>query len=524
MRTMAVKFFKPLGIGGATALIAVTSFASYALGLLRDRIIAVHFGTSTATDTYNASFLIPDSLFNLFIAGALAAAFMPIFSEYLAKDKKEAFKVANIMLTIFTLTIGVLAVIAFIFMKPIIAFSFPEANELMKTDIVNMTRVMLSSAIVFTISNTLGNILMSYKHFFSYALSPILYNLGIILGVVFLQEKLGIYAASIGVLIGGILHCLIRIIDTLATEYRYKPEFQVSHPGFKKIIRLMIPRTVSQLAMQFNLYLFTIVGIRIVEGGVAAFNFARNIQSFAVSIFGISFATAVFPYLASAISSGDRISYTEHIQKTMQRILFFTIPSMVGMMLLAKPVVEMILSGGEFDKESVRLTSLILFFFAISIPFESLSHILSRGFYAIKNTLTPMYIYFVSMVIIAFSTLYLAPKYGIEWFSIGFSLGFIFFVIINLILLKKHFEKFNFKMFIASLSKTIIASGIMAIVVMLCEPLREIINPKLADLMRIIIGAGAFFLTAFLLKSSEVSNVNYILAKLFKKPVNETKI
>src|SRR3989338_4214188 len=116
---MHQKLFKPIGIGSATALIAITSFLSYAIGLFRDRIIAVNFGTTSATDTYNASFLIPDILFNLFIAGALVAAFLPVFTEYLIKNKEEAYKIANTMLTGAVLVIGIMSVIAFIFMPQI---------------------------------------------------------------------------------------------------------------------------------------------------------------------------------------------------------------------------------------------------------------------------------------------------------------------------------------------------------------------------------------------------------------------
>ena len=324
---MKKKFFKPIGIGSATALIAVTSLFSYAIGLFRDRIIAVNFGTTSATDTYNASFLIPDILFNLFIAGALSAAFLPIFTEYLVKDKKEAYRIANTMLTGAIILIGVLALIAFIFMPSIIPKIFSSLELESQKDIINMTRIMLGSAILFAISNTLGNILMSFKHFLAYSLSPILYNLGIILGIIFLHEEIGVYSASIGVLIGSALHCLVRIIDVTTTEYKYKPELSIKHPAFKKIIRLMIPKSISLIAWQVNLYIFAIVGMKILEGGLAAFHFARNIQSFAVSLFGIAFATAVFPFLATSVSKNLKEKFTQHVQKTMQRILFFTIPA-----------------------------------------------------------------------------------------------------------------------------------------------------------------------------------------------------
>lgn len=514
---MRKKFFRPIQIGGATALIAITSFISYAIGLFRDRIIAVNFGTTSATDTYNASFLIPDFLFNLFIAGALTAAFLPIFTEYLVKDKEEARKVANTMLTGATLLISVLAVIAFIFMPQIIPAIFSDTDPEMQKNIINMTRLMLPSAILFAISNTLGNILMSYKHFIAYAISPILYNLGIILGISFLHESIGIYSAATGVLIGASLHAIIRIIDTFSTEYKYKPQLDTSHPGFKKIIKLMIPKSISLIAWQLNLYIFAIVGMKIIEGGLAAFHFARNIQSFAVSLFGIAFATAVFPHMAMAISKGDKKTYTEHIQKTIQRILFFTIPAMIGIMLMSKPLVELILGGGVFEEKSIKLTSLILFFFAISIPFESLSHIFARSFYAVKNTITPMLINVSTMVLIASCTIFLAPRFGIEWFSIGFSAGFAFYIILMIIFLRKYMEKFDTKALIFSILKTIIASGIMTIVILITQPLESIISVKLSYILRVFIGAGTFFLVAFIIKSPEIGSIKYILDRVFKK-------
>ncbi|MFH1534293.1 MAG: murein biosynthesis integral membrane protein MurJ [Nitrospirota bacterium] len=514
---MRKTFFKPIKIGSATALIAVTSFFSYAIGLLRDRIIAINFGTSSATDTYNASFLIPDFLFNLFIAGALTAAFLPMFTEYLVKDKQQAYKIANTMLTGAVLLISVLAVIAFIFMPSIVPAIFSDIDPEMQQNIINMTRLMLPSAILFAISNTLGNILMSYKHFIAYAISPILYNIGIIFGVSFLNNSMGIYSAAAGVLIGAIFHAIIRIIDITTTEYKYKPQLEVSHPGFKKIIKLMIPKSISLIAWQLNLYIFAVVGMKLIEGGLAAFNFARNIQSFAVSLFGIAFATAVFPHLATAVSMGDKQKYTDHIQKTVQRILFFTIPAMVGVMILSGPLVDLILSGGAFEQKSIELTSLILFFFAISIPFESLSHIFARSFYAVKNTLTPMIINVTTMVLIALSTIFLAPRYGIEWFSIGFSLGFVFYIFFMVLLLKKHLAKIDVKSFLISFLKTIIASGIMAIAVLITEPLETIVLVKISHILRILIGAGTFFLVAFIIKSPEIGSIKYILDRVFKK-------
>ncbi|MBI4975150.1 hypothetical protein HZC20_00585 [Candidatus Peregrinibacteria bacterium] len=276
---MSETIFKPVKIRGATILITATTILSNLIGLARDKVIALHFGTSATTDIYNASFLIPDTLFNLFIAGALAAAFMPVFSKYLQEDQKEAMKIANIMATVTSLAILVLSILAFIFMKNIIAISFPNVSVDTQKSIVDMTKLMLPSAIIFAISGILGNILMSYKHFTSYSISPLLYNLGIILGILFLNKSTGIYSAAIGVLIGAILHCLVRILDVIKTPYSYKTTFEIFHPGFKKIIKLMIPRSLTLVVWQINLYIFAVVRMSMITGGLAAFYFARNIQS-----------------------------------------------------------------------------------------------------------------------------------------------------------------------------------------------------------------------------------------------------
>lgn len=507
------RFFSPSKFKSAAFLITITSFFSYAIGLLRDRIIAVNFGTTAQTDIYNAAFLIPDSIFNFFIASALASAFLPVFSQYLDKDKEEAQKIANTVLNGGATIVLFFSILSFIFMPQLINFLFPGVDAQAQKDIILMTKLMLPSAILFAISNTLGNILMSYKHFFSYAISPILYNLGIIFGILFLQNTMSIYAAAIGVLTGAVFHCIIRIIDTFFLDYRYRPKADFKSPGFIKIVKLMIPRSVGLIAWQLNLYIFTVVGLKLIEGGISAFNFARNIQSFAVSLFGIALSTAVFPYLASNSSEDKKVDFTNYFQTTLEKILFFTIPSAIGLMLLSTPIIELLLGGGIFQKESVKITSLILFFFAFSIPFESLTHLISRSFYAKQNTITPTIITLASFSLIAAITYFIAPDYGIEWFSIGFSLGFVLQVILLLIFIRPHLKNFNTANFLKNLSKTILATGLMAITILILQPIEIAIPEKLAHLLRIIVPGLIFLLTAHLLKSPEIRALRQIISR-----------
>lgn len=514
---MLKKFFKPIGSGKATLIVTFFSFLSYAVGLLRDRIIAVNFGTTSLTDAYNASFIIPDVIFNFIIAGALSAAFIPVFSEYLGKDRQEAMKIANIMLTSATLVITIFAIIVGIFAPEIIGKLFTHTTSETQYEIVVMTRIMVVAAIIFGISNTLGSILMSYKHFLSYSLSPIFYNLGIILGIVFFQERFSIYSASYGVLAGAILHCGIRVVDIFKTDYRYKFMLNFKNTAFRKILKLMVPRSLSLLLWQLNLLLFAVVGTEIMAGGWSAFSYARNIQSFAVSLFGIALSTAIFPYLTSAINENNRVLYTEQIEKTIRNILFFTIPAMVGILFLSKEIIALILGGGVFNNYSILITSQILFFFAFSIPFESLSHIFARSFYAVKDTFTSLCINAIAMIFTAAITIFIAPKYGIQWLSIAFASGFILYTIISIILLKKHFQKFNLKQLMVSLTKVAIASAFMGLIIQLSKPLENFMDAKLATVLIIGLAIVSYFLIAYLLKSPELNALKFLRKNLQKQ-------
>ncbi len=513
------KLFSASSAKTATALITLTSFLSYVIGFLRDKIIAYFFGTSIQTDIYNASFVIPDAVFNMFIASALTAAFLPVFTDYLKKDKEEAFKIANTMLTVSMIFVSILIIILYIFMDKItpIIFSSNEIDQVTLTNITTMTRLLLPLPLLFAISNTLGNILMSYKHFFSYAISPIFYNIGIIIGIIIFHKNYGIYSAAQGALIGATFHCFIRLVDIFYIEYRPKKSLNIKLEGFKQILKLMIPRSISLIASSINTIIYASVATKVLVGSFAAFNFARNIQSFAVSLFGIAFSTAIFPFLTASLSENNKKAFTLDIQKTIQRILFFTFPSMMGIMILSPDIIYLILGGGAFDENSIALTSGILFFFAISIPFESITHILSRSFFALKNTITPMFINIIAIIINILITIKIATNYGVNWFSFGFSLSFVIQVILLSIFLKKYLDGFKMKKFVIYILKLILVSFLMTLIILLYSKLNINIAKPLFILSKIFIGAFSFFLIAKLLNFEELKAINIIFAKLLKK-------
>jgi putative peptidoglycan lipid II flippase len=513
---MLSKIFKPSGTGGAAFILMLASVLSYAAGMLRDRTLSHIFGATRLTDAYNAAFLIPDFLFNLFIAGALYTAFLPIYTSYLKEDTKEAEKIANTVLTLGTLFLLGLAVI-FFFLTPILVpliFSGIDASD--HKMIIEMTQILLISSVIFCLSNAIGTMLMTHKHFIAYAFSGFLYNIGIILGILFLHNYFGIYSAAIGSVLGVLLHLGIRLLNLLILPHKLKLDFSFFHPGIKKIVFLMIPKTVNLMTTQASLWAYTITGYGLMEGSIAAFNYARNLQSFPVSLFGIALATAAFPFLSDHAHAKDTKKFSSNFQSSLEKILFFTIPASVGMILLNTEIVEIILKGGEFNEQAVMLTSSCLFFFIMSIPFESAVHLFARGFYAYKNTLTPMIIAIISTAINITFCVLSANILGVKSISIAFLIGAAVQLILLAIFIRKKIQEFNIKSFVIKFLKISASAVIMGLTVYLIPTVMPKINFLTTQLIRVIVGTLIFFALAYLLRCREMSFITTLFNK-FKK-------
>lgn len=513
---MLSKIFRSQKSGQAAFLLMLASMLSYAAGLFRDRVLSHTFGATRLTDAYNASFLIPDFLFNLFIAGALSVAFIPVFTSYLKQDQKEAEDIANTVITFGTLLLGLVGVIIFIIAPYIIPAIFTNTPAGDHELIITMTRILLVSPILFAISNALGSILITHKHFLAYALSGFLYNMGIIFGIIILHQQLGIYAAAVGAIIGAFFHLSIRLLNIFTLKYKFKPTLSLKHKGVRKIFWLMIPKTVSLVSWQAMLIVYTLVAYTLTEGSVAAFNYARNLQSFPVSLFGIAFATAVFPFLSDHAHHEATKKFSEDFQITLEKILFFALPAAIGMLLLNREIIEIILKGGAFDDSAVTLTSSVLFFFILSIPIEGMVHLFARGYYAHKNTIMPMLFALAGYGInIGFCILF-AQAIGVIALPIAFLIGTTVQLILLALFITKKIAYFNIKSFIIKFLKIGFASAVMAGVVFIIP---EFVSTSFLTLqaIRVIVGATLYLIITYIFRCPEIKFFSDLLSKL-KKP------
>jgi len=422
---------------GAAILIA-TSALSYALGLLRDRTLAGTFGASDALDAYQAAFIVPDFIFNLFVAGALSATFLPVFTDLRTKKRqRQAAQLAGTLLFGGLSILIIVGLIAFLLAGPLTALvapGFPPAKQAL---LANLTRVMLLSPLLFMVSNLLGSMLVSTKRFLFYGLSPALYNLGIIIGIAVLAPAVGIYAAVIGTILGAVLHLTVRLIDIRRARLSIIPTLQLT-PAVKKVVKLMIPRMFGLTAIQVQLWAFVAIASTLGKGSVTIYNLARNFQSFPVSLIGISFATALFPLLAESASRRDRDQYFHHLTKGILVTASLVLPAALLIYVLRTSIVSFFVGTGEFDAVAVASTAAVLGIYTLSIPTESLVHILARSFYALHNTIIPVTVSLIAIATSITSAFILSQNLGIVGIPAGFALGTALQFVLLAVLLRRY--------------------------------------------------------------------------------------
>jgi putative peptidoglycan lipid II flippase len=430
-------YFSKKAFFRGSAILAFTALLSNLLGLLRDRLLAHSFGASRALDAYNAAFVVPNLLLNIFVAGALAAAFVPIFTELANKNEKEKLsEFVNSVLNSSLLIILITGLIVFAFAPQLSNFIVPGFDADSKALFIKLMRLLLLSPLIFAASNTFGNILVSEEKFFWYGISPVLYNIGIIGGIIFGVKQYGIYAVVAGVIAGAFLHLASRVIGTVNYFFRYRPKIKINE-YFKKYLRLMLPKMAGQPIEQIMFLGFTVIASTIGTGAITALNFANNFQTVPVAIIGVTFALTAFPALSKIAVQSSKKKFTDETIFTIKTIIFTTTPIAVFMYFFRRPIIAILLGGGMFDKTAIELTAISLGMFTPSIVTESINHLLARAFYALKDSLTPTLIALGWLIITLVAAYIFAMTKGIPGLALGFFLGSIFKILLHIILLRR---------------------------------------------------------------------------------------
>jgi putative peptidoglycan lipid II flippase len=422
-------------------VLAVTALASYLLGLLRDHFFAQTFGAGRALDAYNAAFLFPDLLFNILIAGGIAAAFVPILTGLLHQDAKKAQKYVNSVITAATGTMLLIGIIIIIFANPISAMVAPGFSPEDRLLVAKILHVLALSPIFFAASNAIGAMLVTQRRFLFYGLSPVLYNLGIILGTLFLAPHFGIMGVAIGTLLGALLHLLARVGDAWRQGFKFQTAYSFQTPEFRKTISLMVPKMFGHPIELATFWGFTAIASTLAPGSVVVINFARNFQSVPISLIGITIATTSFPLLSGAITEKVKDKFWQTFKNSFLLIFGLSFLSALIIFLIREPLIRIFLGGGEFQSADIRRTAAVLGIFCLSIPTEALVHLLARAFYATKNTTIPVAVSILGIIIAIPGGYLLSSAYGLAALPFAFFLGSAFELLVLSILLPWRLRK-----------------------------------------------------------------------------------
>jgi putative peptidoglycan lipid II flippase len=404
-------------------LLSVLMFASYAAGLVRDRIFARTYGAGAELDAYNAAFVLPELALDVLVASGLTAPFVPVFTSLGRAGADAAARFAQTVLTLAIIVMGSASILLLALAPVTVDLVAPGFDAANRARYIELFQLMLATPVIFAASITMGEVLVAERRFLYYALAPILYNLGIVVGTLLLHDSIGIRAAAVGAVIGALMHLGIRVVGMLGSTVPLRFRLDVRMPAIREFILLMLPKMLSHPIEPLTFLFFTSVATTLAAGSVSAISFARNFQSVPVSLFGASIAVAAFPGLSAAWADGDRVLFGHQVRSSALVIGVLTTAAAVGLVVVGPLAIEVLLGGGAFDEEDVRLTATVLAAFAVAVPFDALGHLVARGLYATHNTVLPVMASIAGFVVTIVVTLALVGPAGIVAIPLGFAAG-----------------------------------------------------------------------------------------------------
>jgi putative peptidoglycan lipid II flippase len=411
----------------AAALIVAAGFlGSRLLGLFRSVAIAVSFGTSPEIGAFWVAFRLPDLIFQLLAGATVGAAFIPTFARVLNKDgESAAWRLASSILNIVAIATIVFALLGFLLapvLVPAIAPGLGEdtgQQEELRELAIDLTRLMMLSPVLFSVSAMLTAILNARHHFLWPALAPMVYNLSIIVGALVSDD---VYVLATAVVIGAALHLAVQLPALVGVGMRYELIARWRDSAVREVGRLMGPRVIGLAAFQLGLLVTVFFASTVSDAAISAVTYAWLIVMTPLGLFGMAISTAVFPTMAEQ-AAVDRGDLRRTLEQSLRMIMFLTLPASAALMVLAQPLVAFFFQYGEFSEASTQITSDALVFYAIGLFAHAAIEILSRGFYSLSDTRTPVTFAVVGLVVTTILSAVLVGPMDVRGLALATSLG-----------------------------------------------------------------------------------------------------
>lgn len=520
-----------------STLVVMVAFAvAKIISLGQTVLIANVFGVGREWDTFVTANSVPELVFTLIAGGALAHAFIPIFSGYLAReDRTGGWKVtSHVINTVFMVTLAVSIVVFLIAPWLVANFVAPGFDEAGRAQTVELMRILLVSTLIFSVSGISMGILQSHNSFLLPAIAPIMFDLGILFGAGFLLKPFGVHGIAYGAVLGAALHFAVQLPGLIRYKARWQAGLGWNDPVLRRVIRLMLPRVAGLGLFSLNFLVMNNIASRLGEGSVSALSWGWRLMQIPETLIGTAMGTVIFPTLAALSELGDESGKREAMSGALRFILIATIPSAVALIFIGQPVIGL-LERGAFDTSASALVYSTLRFFALGLVVHSALEVVARSFYADKDTLTPLFaaaggaiINFVLAYVLSGVTQVEAgnPQAGnVGGLALANSIGVTFEVLVLLWILRRRWHGANESLLAQTVVKTVASSLIMAVVIVVINGLWQAIGfteRGLAfNLTQVVIaslaGLGTFIIAAHWLKLAEVTIVIEMVIKRVRR-------
>ena len=507
----------------ASLILTVAALASRLLGWIRLLVIGSQFGATRELDAYFAAFRIPDAIFQLVVAGALSAALIPVFQSYRARGQdEEAWHLASSVINLVLIALAALSLLMAIFAPlfvPIVAPGFDAPTTELT---VRMTRIMLLSPVLIGMGAVVTGILNSYQQFTVPAIAPLLYNLAIIGAAIFLAPIMGVEGLAVGVAIGSMAHLVVQLPNLARVGQRYDLTIGLGHPGVRRVALLMGPRMLGLAAGQLNFLVSTVLASGLPEGSLTAYNYAFQLSQIPVGVVGVSIAVALFPTLSQDAALGRIGEIRRQVANAVRVLVFVAAPLMAIMIVLREPLTSVFYQYGLFSQAATDRTASTLLFFAIGLVGHIVVHVLTRAFYAMQDTRTPVAWAIVAVVINVPLMVALVGPMGVEGLALALSIASVLEVIGLMWSLRRRIDSVEETALVRSLGRAAVAAfaagllmlGGLTVVESSMTALLDNSVGRIAVLLGLsAAGAAIFLLVAAALRSPELEQLRRLLRR-----------
>lgn len=518
------------GVMKAAGILVIANFLSSALGFVRDIIISSVFNLGADTDAYSAAFTIPDTIYTILVGGGLSAAFIPVFSSYIAEKKEEdGYKMASTILNLVAIFAAIFCIIGEIFTPQLLPLCVdfsgdtwtPEAIQLT----VTLTRIMFFQCFFMCLTGICMGILQSYKDFTPPSIGSVLYNITIIgVGVLLLTLGTGIAGFCVGVVTGSIVNLLVQIFPIYKHGFKYKKIIDLDHSGVKQFFKLFGPALIGIAVTQLNLVVNRRFASGLDEGILSNIVYAQRIMQLPINIFAYAIAMSIFPTMVEHHATDQMDEYKKDLSLGIRNVAFIIMPCATGIISIRVPLIRAVYHQGNFSPENVKILATLLAFYCIGMIGYSVRQVVLQGFYAVKETKTPVTINIFILCLNMLLTMIFVRLWSANGIALAYSIAGLVSVATQTFFLRRRIGSIRGDEIKKSLIKMFISCAAMFAVVtlgwQLFEKLVEPVSKKiqLIELIYLLfLGVGTYVVMALALKMEELKSILVVLKRKVKK-------